>query len=145
MTPAERLLAAADLLEKRAGEATPGPWAVGSHLDALTPPRTWHLEGIERWRGLANNVGLGEDEATATYIATMHPEVGKVLAAWLRELGEETVADEGDYCEGNGHSTIVKSRRTHELHERVDACTSWFCANVTRGLALADLLLASAS
>lgn len=43
-TPAERLLAAADLLDKRASEATEGPW-----------------------------------------IATISPEVGKAMAAALRE------------------------------------------------------------
>lgn len=85
MAPIDRLIAAADLLDKRASEATEGPWEVGTINDRITPPQTWHLEGVERWRGLRNNVNLGEDEATARYIATMHPEVGKLVAASMRE------------------------------------------------------------
>jgi hypothetical protein len=87
MTPAARLLAAADLLDKRAGEATEGPWTVERWEDFLGEQVTWSLPGIERWRGLKNDVQLGEDEATARYIATMHPEVGKALATALRVEG----------------------------------------------------------
>lgn len=78
-TPAVRLLAAADLLEKRAGDATPGPWILGLHRDG-------QAVGIDAHDGETDVVqdiqmGLGD----AHYIATMHPEVGKLLAASLRE------------------------------------------------------------
>lgn len=88
MTPADELTAAADRLDALVAEASDGPWRVESHLDPLTPPRTWHLDGIERWRGLTNNVHLGEDEGTARYIAAMDPQCGAVLAEWLRDEAE---------------------------------------------------------
>ena len=76
MTPAERLLAAADLLDKRAEEATAGPWT-RTNTEAtgavwIDTPETRHAFSLHGWT------------ADATYIATMHPEVGKALAAWLR-------------------------------------------------------------
>lgn len=89
MTPAEELTAAADKLDALVAGASDGPWAVDSHLDMLDPPRTWHLEGIERWRGLTNNVQLGEDEGTARYIAAMNPLVGKAMVEMLREEAAE--------------------------------------------------------
>lgn len=84
MTPAEELFDAAGKLDALIMNTTYGPWYVGSHLDPLTPPRTWHLEGVERWRGHTNDVSLGEDEGTARYMATMDPLVGSALAEWLR-------------------------------------------------------------
>lgn len=60
-TPAERLLAAADLLDKRASEAV---W------DQLYAGQSNYIPHIQ----------------TRRYTATMHPEVGKRQAALLRAM-----------------------------------------------------------
>lgn len=91
MTPAERLLAAADLLEKRAADATPGPWILGLHRDG-------QAVGIDADDGETDVVqdiqmGLGD----AHYIATMHPEVGKALANNLRD-GVALLATDPVWC-----------------------------------------------
>jgi hypothetical protein len=49
VTPAERLLAAADLLDKRASEATEGPWFYNSYSMVFSSPKmppydSWHPE-----------------------------------------------------------------------------------------------------
>lgn len=87
MTPAERLLAAADLLDKRAGDAA-RPWK-------LTDDNHLALQMIEMPYKVGPRVGTaqrfnlaGPDDATTAYIATMHPEVGKALAAWLRRTAQ---------------------------------------------------------
>lgn len=127
MTPAERLLAAADLLDKRAGEATEGPWwteesaATGQHVIQ------GGMVAEDLWLKVAGHVRAQD----ATYIATMHPEVGKALAVWLRELAAELAATPEDYCE-----------MTPGVHFPNEDCSSWFCANVARALSVADLILA---
>lgn len=88
MTAAERLLAAADLLDKRAGAATEGPWTVP------TGPRYVFLDGfsghdVDGPKG--GFVARGTCWADATYIATVHPEVGKAVAAWLRAEANRVV------------------------------------------------------
>lgn len=77
MTPAERLLAAADLLDKRAGEAAPGPWPVTSdnHL-ALATVEMPYMIGPARGTDRRFPVNF-PDDATAYYIATMHPGGGQ--------------------------------------------------------------------
>jgi hypothetical protein len=100
MTPAERLLAAADLLEKRAGDATDGPWKARSYdfdedghdfADVIGKQEVEQYAGSYTIKtalvagGAPEPADLGYLHPTnATYIATMHPEVGKALAAWLR-------------------------------------------------------------
>lgn len=85
MTPAEELAGAADKLDALVDGASDGPWEVDSHKDMLDPGGpTWFLDGIERWRGLTNNVQLGEDEGTARYIAAMNPLIGEALASMMR-------------------------------------------------------------
>lgn len=86
MTPAERLLAAADLLEKRAGEASDGPWT-RTNTEAtgavwIDTPDTRHAFSLHGWT------------ADATYIATMHPEVGKALALVFRMWAKIVRLDE---------------------------------------------------
>jgi hypothetical protein len=95
MTGAELLRAAADRLDELAGKATPGPWHVEcSHGD---PAAQVHLVTDVMRDRYGNNSVSTDDHATAAYIAAMHPEVGKALAAWLRkeadgfELYEATV------------------------------------------------------
>lgn len=87
MTPAERLLKAADLLDKRASEATEGPWTVEQDfIDCGVPDNTKTLRGPGgKYLGSIALHSFGEDDAR--YIATMHPEVGKALALWLRGVG----------------------------------------------------------
>ena len=108
MTPAERLIAAADLLDKRAGEATGGPWTAeaASSISVLPGGRaheftTWLVTSpvpdeedqrtavvaAERHPLTGSLTGGCFDEDDAAYIATMHPEVGKALAVWLRGVG----------------------------------------------------------
>jgi hypothetical protein len=65
----------ADDLRALAAAATPGPWEVEHHLDMLDPPGSWYIADLERWRGYTNNVGFGEDEATARYVAAVSPDV----------------------------------------------------------------------
>lgn len=87
MTPAERLLAAADLLDKRAGEATKGPWWVNSKIypETIYGDDASAVISGSRWCGEAN---VFDNDADAAYIATMHPEVGKALAKVLRSYAE---------------------------------------------------------
>lgn len=73
-----------DDLRALAAAATPGPWHLESHLDMLDPPATWHIADLERWRGYTNNVGFGEDEATARYVAAVSPDV---VLGLLDEIG----------------------------------------------------------
>lgn len=98
--PAARLLAAADLLDKRASEATEGPWqslawtTVSGELRAAVAgdPQTgnYRTPDGKGWtevaRGDADCAGPGPYlmQSDAAYIATMHPEVGKALAKVLR-------------------------------------------------------------
>jgi hypothetical protein len=104
-SPAARLLAAADLLDKRANDATEGPWAVEktegwysyggpdvNHEEAweiVSPKLDWLGDPVK-----AVKVDLDRDyampnggiprEADALYIALVNPEVGKALADLLR-------------------------------------------------------------
>lgn len=94
MTPAERLLAAADLLDKRAGEATAGPW----RLDGPW----WWSEGTcaamvtaQESRRAVVMATVDAGDANAAYIATMHPGVGKHLVEWLREEAAEAAIYKG--------------------------------------------------
>jgi len=86
MTPAERLIAAADLLDKRAGEATEGPWNVDG-------PWWWgDTCAAMVTAGLARDAVViapqGATDANTRYIATMHPEVGRAVAKVIRAYGE---------------------------------------------------------
>lgn len=69
-------------LRTLAAAATPGPWTVESYWDRLDGPAdtntSWHIPGLERWHGslaFTNNVGFGDDEATARYVAAISPDV----------------------------------------------------------------------
>jgi hypothetical protein len=112
--PVDRLLAAADLLDKRAGEATEGPWYVDDVGTIVWP------SSINIYRPIVQD-GAISNEADAAYISTMHPEVGKALAASLRVLGSV------DYPE-------VRMGVSVHTQKVFDAA-----------LALADILLAGAS
>lgn len=94
-TPAEHLLAAADLLDKRASEAVT-PWELDSdnHLALLTISMPY-VVGLKAGSPHDHRFYLsGPDDKTTRYIATMHPEVGKALAAILRV--------EAEMASGNG-------------------------------------------
>lgn len=71
--PADRLLAAADLLDDLAGEATEGPWF---------NTRDGEVKNAKNW-DVVDRMGAGSKDAR--YIAMMGPEVGKLLASTLRE------------------------------------------------------------
>lgn len=108
MTPAQRLLAAAELLDKRASEATEGPWrantweTVSGELRAEVEgdPREGNYRTRDRkgWtevcRGDADCAGPGPYlmQADARYIATVHPGLGVALASWLRYEAERLAA-----------------------------------------------------
>lgn len=100
MTPAERLLAAADLLDKRAGEATGNKWRVSlSNRDEVWADRD--PSGFDSFlvatTGTRLNPDLSEQHMQdSLYIATMNPEFGKALAKVLRILAVDTVYEEGD-------------------------------------------------
>ena len=92
-TPADRLLAAADLLDKRAGEAAPD-WELDddNHLGVVSI-RTPYMVGPDLWLAAKARDGerysfTGPNDATTAYIATMHPEVGKAVAKVLRAYAE---------------------------------------------------------
>jgi hypothetical protein len=93
MTPAERLTASADLLDKRASEATEGPWKYMGRNCIETGPieidvADWGPEGHEGLRVSTWQDNRAYRYADAVYIATMHPEVGKALAKVLRSYAE---------------------------------------------------------
>jgi hypothetical protein len=128
-TPAERLIAAAELLEGRASEATEGPWVtwpgptaslVCTSVNHCTCGGGLDGYGHEPGCGLEEPPGVSAPrEADARYIATVHPGVAKALALWL--LGEAHATQRG---EGRGFG----GADLHLAHPHA--------------LALADLLLA---
>lgn len=152
MTPAERLLAAADLLDKRAGEATGGPWEV--RFTGLARPTVSVVgEILERSHGSAATTvfaGVDEDRADsgnldeseinwvsekdAAYIATMHPEVGKEQAAWLRESAADLIDTPGTWTQ---HTLCARFIGHPDEGNR--------CRHYDPALRLADLILAGAS
>lgn len=115
MTPAERLNAAADLLEKRADDATPGPWR-----DMPMGSEGANIHAGGNTVTTARRVGRIGEFADASYIATMHPEVGKALASILR-------------------------REARQLADRADALGGLLLGLPEEELAVADLLLAGES
>ena len=113
-SPVERLLKAVDLIDRRASEATEGPWEAADN--AVWPkPYT----GSPADDSLAEVLAPGSSncQADARYIATMHPEVGKAVAAVLRE----------------------EANMIGLLERAGDMTAGWCNASV---LALADLVLA---
>jgi hypothetical protein len=121
VAPAERLIAAADLLDKRAGEATEGPW-VANRADVYrleSKPYPDDRTYVAKLTALT--------VPNATYIATMGPEVGKAMAVVLR-------CEAGNRYEGR--SPRVQAAITGELDDDMP---------IDPMLALADLLLAGAS
>lgn len=91
---AQKLRDAAKVLRERAGATEPGPWEVrrgGLIARASTSPRLV-------WPPHASADGqYWEDErerndATATYIATVHPGVALALADWLDDTATEVAS-----------------------------------------------------
>lgn len=93
--PADRLLAAADLLDELAGEATEGPWF---------NTRDGEVKNARNW-DVVDRMGAGSKDAR--YIALMGPDkaeaLAKVFRAWAKIVrydqdlihrigGEETLA-----------------------------------------------------
>jgi hypothetical protein len=92
-TPAERLLAAADLLDKRAGEATEGPWRnhdtylnLGGYTATVLSGKSDDVHLVAHLPSYSHDSSQFQEQphADARYMATMHPEVGKALAALMR-------------------------------------------------------------
>jgi hypothetical protein len=127
MTPAERLLAAADLLDKRAGEATEGPWQAGEFC-------VWTTADVEDGVIVSDgpNGGGGASEENARYIALVHPEVGKALAEWLRREAKKPMILDPAQWKAFEDGTLDEPER--EI---------W--SGDPEALALADLLLAGES
>lgn len=76
MTPAERLLKAAELLEKRASEATEGPWQADDRC--VYAGDHGHLAHVSL------EEPYGDSEADARYIATVHPGIAMAIVLALR-------------------------------------------------------------
>lgn len=84
-TPAERLLKAAEILEKRATEAEAGPWrtmVMGSEGSKV-------LGGGDTV-STSRHVALVREDWTARYIATMSPDLGRMVADALRYEAHKT-------------------------------------------------------
>lgn len=81
MTVAERLVAAADLLDQRAWAATAGPW-----VEAGIGEYGWSVisGGDQRSNFGVETEDSEQGKADAAWIARMHPEIGKSLAVALR-------------------------------------------------------------
>lgn len=97
MRATEELLAAADLLDKRAGEATPGPWVFDRHTyETDMDSSGYDVDGPDG--GYTSRLSSIGD---ARYIATMNPEVGKALADLMRiradQLRNQLHPDGGDH------------------------------------------------
>lgn len=99
MTPAARLRAAADLIERTGAETTPGPW----FADTLN-------ERAEVWANYTETNGVPSKrwvadtrygDINAAWIALLGPDTAPALAAMLR-VEADAHADDGDapaYCE----------------------------------------------
>lgn len=93
MTPAERLRAAADLIEQRASEATPGPWqpeyAYNNHsrVQAIfvdcADGDSDACDDVDCIDG-AHSIGGMESTADNLWVLIAHPSLGPPLATWLR-------------------------------------------------------------
>jgi hypothetical protein len=86
MTPAERLRAAADLIERTGAAATPGPWRIGRKVG-----RTLYCQGDPMFGDPL--IGVLDEIDDAAWIALVGPDLAPALAAWMR--GEAEVWDEG--------------------------------------------------
>lgn len=129
MTPAERLLAAADLLDKRAGEATAGPWVeagIGEYgwsvISQADPRSNFGVETEDSEQG----------KADAAYIATVHPEVGKQQAAMLRSFAYAVDREWRTF-----HEMWNTEARVRMLNDRMPGLNA--------ALAIADLMLEAAA
>ena len=95
---ADELRRAAALLRERAEAATPGPWSAADEHGLL--PEAWPAWCVSQMRPgyqtMSETEGYVGDVAEvlcdrkdacpdATYIATMHPDIGRALAAVLAE------------------------------------------------------------
>jgi hypothetical protein len=138
VTPGERLLAAADLLDKRAREATAGPWTAeaassisvlpGGHAHEFT---TWLVTSpvpdeedqrtavvaAERNAVSGSLTGGCYDQDDAVYIATLDPEVGSEFAEWLRCAGRRVGGQPAIYQELlDQRRTVVDGMLGHALN-----------------------------
>ena len=92
MTPADRLTRAADLLDRMADAATPGPWEADISTHTVKP-----IIGKTFARTVAFMPGLVDDDGVygqfynpedASLIAlTSDPVTVRLIAAWLRTVG----------------------------------------------------------
>lgn len=75
-------------LRALAAAATPGPWeAEGeTRYDYFPPATSWRIPDLERWSVYTNDVGFGEDEATARYVAAVDPDVVTALVDEVERL-----------------------------------------------------------
>jgi hypothetical protein len=67
-------------IKARVVAATPGPWEVEEFNDRMAGTTSYYLAWIERWRGHFNNVSLGEDKATAEFIAHARDDIPALIA-----------------------------------------------------------------
>lgn len=109
MTPSERLLKAAELLEERASEATEGPWTARvfdgedhDYSDVIGKQEVEQYSGSYTLTTALVAGGYAEvGEAgwiaagNARYIATMHPGVASSLAALLRWEADAVAFNDG--------------------------------------------------
>ncbi|MFC5268496.1 hypothetical protein ACFPJ1_40860 [Kribbella qitaiheensis] len=83
--PADHLLAAADLLDKRAGEATEGPWRAVATGEAGRAD-VINDKIVSTTRGMVAAVDVSTTDGR--YIASLDPEKGKLIAKILRAEAE---------------------------------------------------------
>ena len=67
-----------DAIEARKNAATPGPWVIETSREPFEAEK-YSLLDIERWRGYHNSVQLGEDKATAEFIAHAPQDITELL------------------------------------------------------------------
>jgi hypothetical protein len=105
VTPAERLRAAADTIERTANNATPGPWGVGNGSTVAADVKQLS-RGVFSCRytvtDLDSGFNYGEDpeddgwrengagpEDDAAHVALWDPPTALLVAAWLRFTADE--------------------------------------------------------
>lgn len=129
MTPEQRLLTAAGLLEKRA-EGASQPWKlVDDNFLAMPWIQMPYTIGLKAGSTTEFYEMCGADDKTTNYIALMHPEVGKAIAMWLRrEAKKPMILDPSQWKAFEDGSLDEPEREIWSGDEEA--------------LALADLLLA---
>lgn len=92
---AEILRRAADLIEIRAAAATPGPWLIEHDYAGDVPQALFVEVGDDDPDGYDGTRGVGgfDEPADNVWAGMLGPQVGELLAAWLRAEADCFVSD----------------------------------------------------